>query len=217
MPSDKAVVHVIDDDEAMRELLAFLLSAVGMEVRTYESALEFLDVAPNAEAGCVITDVRMPGLSGIDLLRRLRELKLGIPVIVITGHGDVPLAVEAMKIGALDFLEKPFDDEVLLASVRSALNQLNQDQKRQAERTEIERRLAALSNRERDVLEGLVSGHANKQIAYDLGISPRTIEIYRANLMTKMQAASLSDLVRMALIARILGPDSERPKTRDDA
>ena len=155
----------------------------------------------------------MPGLSGVDLLRRLRELKLGIPVIVITGHGDVPLAVEAMKIGALDFLEKPFDDEVLLASVRSALNQLNQDQKRQAERNEIERRLAALSNRERDVLEGLVSGHANKQIAYDLGISPRTIEIYRANLMTKMQAASLSDLVRMALIAGILGPDSERPKT----
>lgn len=125
MPSDKAVVHVIDDDEAMRESLAFLLSAVGMEVRTYESALGFLDVAPNAEAGCVITDVRMPGLSGVDLLRRLRELKLGIPVIVITGHGDVPLAVEAMKIGALDFLEKPFDDEVLLASVRSALNQLD--------------------------------------------------------------------------------------------
>ena len=217
MPSDKAVVHVIDDDEAMRESLAFLLGAVGMEVRTYESALGFLDVAPNAEAGCVITDVRMPGLSGVDLLRRLRELKLGIPVIVVTGHGDVPLAVEAMKIGALDFLEKPFDDEVLLASVRSALNQLNQDQKRQGERNEIERRLAALSNRERDVLEGLVSGHANKQIAYDLGISPRTIEIYRANLMTKMQAASLSDLVRMALIARILGPDSERPKTRDDA
>ena len=134
-------------------------------------------------------------------------------MIVITGHGDVPLAVEAMKFGALDFLEKPFDDELLLASVRSALDKLNQDQRRQAERSEIEGRLAALSNRERDVLEGLVSGQANKQIAYDLGISPRTIEIYRANLMTKMQAASLSDLVRMALIAGILGPDSERPKT----
>jgi two-component system response regulator FixJ len=142
----------------------------------------------------------------------LRELKLGIPVIVITGHGDVPLAVEAMKSGALDFLEKPFDDELLLASVRSALDKLNQDQRRQAERSEIEGRLAALSNRERDVLEGLVSGQANKQIAYDLGISPRTIEIYRANLMTKMQAASLSDLVRMALIAGILGPGSDRPK-----
>lgn len=208
MPSEKAVVHVIDDDEAMRQSLAFLLGAVGMEVQTYESAVAFLKVAPDVKAGCVITDVRMPELSGVELLRRLRELKLGIPVIVITGHGDVPLAVEAMKIGALDFLEKPFDDEVLLASVRSALNQLDRDQKRQAERGDIEGRLATLSNRERDVLQGLVAGHANKQIAYDLGISPRTIEIYRANLMTKMQAASLSDLVRMALIAGILAPDA---------
>ena len=214
MPSDQAVVHVIDDDEAMRDSLAFLLGAAGMEVRTYESATGFLDVVSKvATTGCVITDVRMPGMSGIDLLRRLRELELGIPVIVITGHGDVPLAVEAMKIGALDFLEKPFDDEVLLASVRSAFKQLNQDQGRQAERNEIARRLAGLSNRERDVLEGLVRGHANKQIAYDLGISPRTIEIYRANLMTKMLAASLSDLVRMALVAGILASEAERPKT----
>jgi two-component system response regulator FixJ len=212
MPSENAVVHVIDDDEAMRQSLAFLLGTVGMEVQTYESAVAFLKVAPDAKAGCVITDVRMPELSGVELLRRLRELKLGIPVIVITGHGDVPLAVEAMKTGALDFLEKPFDDEVLLASVRSALNQLDRDQKRQAERSDIEGRLATLSNRERDVLEGLVAGHANKQIAYDLGISPRTIEIYRANLMTKMQAASLSDLVRMALVAGILAPDTEAPK-----
>jgi len=157
--------------------------------------------------------VRMPGLSGIELLQRLRELKLALPVIVITGHGDVRLAVEAMKIGAIDFLEKPFDDEALLASVRFALNQLDQDQKRQAERSDIEGRLATLSNRERDVLQGLVAGLANKQIAYDLGISPRTIEIYRANLMTKMQAASLSDLVRMALIAGLLGPDTGAPKT----
>jgi two-component system response regulator FixJ len=152
----------------------------------------------------------MPEVSGLDLLRRVRELELGIPVIMITGHGDVPLAVEAMKIGALDFLEKPFDDEVLLASVRSALNQLDQDQRRQTERSDIQGRLETLSNRERDVLQGLVAGHANKQIAYDLGISPRTIEIYRANLMTKMQASSLSNLVRMALIAGILG--SSGPK-----
>jgi two-component system, LuxR family, response regulator FixJ len=212
MPSDKAIVHVIDDDEAMRQSLAFLLGTVGMEVQTYESAVAFLDVAPTVKAGCVITDVRMPGLSGVDLLRQLQERKLGIPVIVITGHGDVPLAVEAMKIGAIDFLEKPFDDEALLASVRSALNQLDRDQKRRAERSDIEGRLAALSNRERDVLQGLVAGLANKQIAYDLGISPRTIEIYRANLMTKMQAASLSDLVRMALIAGLLGADSSGPK-----
>ena len=211
MPSDKAIVHVIDDDEAMRESLCFLLGTVGMEVKTYESAMAFLDIAATVKAGCVITDVRMPELSGVELLRRLRERKLGIPVIVITGHGDVALAVEAMKIGAIDFLEKPFDDEVLLGSVRSALNQLDQDQRRQAERSDIEARLASLTNRERDVLDGLVAGHANKQIAYDLGISPRTIEIYRANLMTKMQAASLSDLVRMALIAGILGQNPPKP------
>jgi two-component system, LuxR family, response regulator FixJ len=209
MPFDKAVVHVIDDDEAVRQSLAFLLGTAGIDVQTYGSAAAFLDVAPKVKAGCVITDVRMPELSGVELLRRLRELKLGVPVIVITGHGDVPLAVEAMKIGAIDFLEKPFDDEVLLASVRSALNKLDRDHKRQAERSDIEGRLAALSSRERDVLEGLVAGHANKQIAHDLGISPRTIEIYRANLMTKMKAASLPDLVRMALIAGILGPSSD--------
>jgi two-component system response regulator FixJ len=212
MPSDKPVVHVIDDDEAVRQSLAFLLATVGMEVQTYESAVAFLNAAPKLKAGCVITDVRMPDLSGLELLQRLRELKLSTPVIVITGHGDVPLAVEAMKAGAIDFLEKPFDDEVLLTSVRSALNQVDRDQKRQVERSDIEARLATLSNRERDVLEGLVAGLANKQIAYDRGISPRTIEIYRANLMTKMQAASLSDLVRMALIAGILGPDSSAPK-----
>jgi two-component system, LuxR family, response regulator FixJ len=212
MPSDKAVVHVIDDDEAMRQSLAFLLGTVGMEVQTYESAVAFLEVAPTVKAGCVITDVRMPGLSGVELLRQLRERKLGIPVIVITGHGDVPLAVEAMKIGAMDFLEKPFDDEALLASVRSALNQLDQDRKREAEHSDIEGRLATLSNRERDVLQGLVAGLANKQIAYDLGVSPRTIEIYRANLMTKMEAGSLSALVRMALIAGMLGRDSSGSK-----
>jgi two-component system, LuxR family, response regulator FixJ len=212
MPSDKAIVHVIDDDEAVRHSLAFLLATAGIDVQTYDSATSFLEVAPELNAGCIITDVRMPELSGIDLLRRLRELKVAVPVIVITGHGDVPLAVEAMKIGAIDFLEKPFDEEVLLASVRFGLNAVDREHKREAERSEVEGRLAGLSNRERDVLEGLVAGHANKQIAYDLGISPRTIEIYRANLMTKMQAASLSDLVRMALITGILGADFDSPK-----
>ena len=204
MPSDKSIVHVIDDDEAVRQALAFQLGSAGLDVRTYESAAVFLEVAPTVQTGCVITDVRMPELSGIDLLRRLRELKLAVPVIVITAHGDIPLAVEAMRLGAMDFLEKPFEDEALLASVRSALDKGDRDQKRQAERSNIEARLAALSNRERDVLQGLVAGRANKQIAYDLGISARTIETYRANLMIKMQAASLSDLVRMALIAGIL-------------
>jgi two-component system, LuxR family, response regulator FixJ len=207
MPSEKGIVHVIDDDEALRESLAFLLRTANIEVRTYASAVAFLDALPDARASCVITDVRMPGMSGIDLLRRLQELKIGMPVIVITGHGDVPLAVEAMKIGALDFLEKPFDDDVLLTSVRSALSRQDGDTKRHTERAEIENKLAALSNRERDVLSGLVAGRANKQIAYDLGISPRTVEIYRANLMNKMQAGSLSDLVRMALIVGMVGSE----------
>ena len=206
MPSDKCVVHVIDDDEAVRHSLAFLLQSADIAVQTYESATSFLEVVRDAAPGCVITDVRMPGMSGIDLLRRLKELSVAMPVIVITGHADVPLAVEAMKIGAIDFIEKPFDDEILLAAVRTALDQDDNDRRHQAERAQIEARLASLSNRERDVLEGLVAGHANKRIAFDLGISPRTIEIYRANLMTKMEAASLSDLVRMALLSGILGP-----------
>ena len=209
MPSDKPIVHLIDDDEAVREALAFQLGSAGIEVRTYESAVVFLKIASTVQTGCIITDVRMPEVSGIDLVRRLRELKLSVPVIVITAHGDIPLAVEAMRLGAADFLEKPFEDEVLLASVRSALDRGDRDQKRQAERSEIQRRLAALSNRERDVLQGLVAGRANKQIAYDLGISARTIENYRANLMIKMQAASLSDLVRMALIAGMLDPSAD--------
>jgi len=205
MPSDGPIVHVIDDDEAARDSLAFLLGTAKISVHTYESAVAFLKVAADVRSGCIITDVRMPELNGIDLLRRLKELKISVPVIVVTGHGDVALAVEAMKVGAADFLEKPFDDDAMLAAVRSALDRQQSQGKREAERADIEGRLAALSSRERDVLGGLVSGLANKQIAFNLGISPRTVEIYRANLMTKMQASSLSDLVRMALIAKILG------------
>jgi two-component system, LuxR family, response regulator FixJ len=198
------VVHVIDDDEALRESLAFLLRAAQLEVKSFPSARAFLDELPDESLGCVITDVRMPDITGIDLLRRLKELKIGVPVIVVTGHGDVALAVEAMKIGAADFFEKPFDDDLLLASVRSALREQEGQKKRYAERAEIETRIAALSPREQDVLRGLIEGRANKQIAFDLGISPRTVEIYRANLMNKMQADSLSDLVRMALVAGML-------------
>jgi two-component system, LuxR family, response regulator FixJ len=201
----ESTVHVIDDDEALRDSLTFLLRTARLDVLSYPSATAFLEALPEANLSCVITDVRMPGMSGIDLLRRLRERKISVPVIVITGHGDIPLAVEAMRIGAIDFLEKPFDDEVLIASVKTALRQKEGEVKRHGERAEIEGRLAALSNRERDVLGGLVAGRANKQIAFDLGISPRTVEIYRANLMSKMQAGSLSDLVRMALIVEIVG------------
>jgi two-component system response regulator FixJ len=204
MPFD-STVHVVDDDEALRDSLTFLLRTARLDVQSYPSAAAFLEALPQANLSCVITNVRMPGISGIDLLRRLRELKISVPVIVITGHGDIPLAVEAMRLGAIDFLEKPFDDEVLIASVTAALKQKEGEAKRHGERAEIDGRLAALSNRERDVLGGLVAGRANKQIAYDLGISPRTVEIYRANLMSKMKAGSLSDLVRMALIAGIVG------------
>jgi two-component system response regulator FixJ len=207
MPSETGMVHIIDDDDGLRESLAFLLRTARIEVESFASATAFLDALPDTRLSCVITDVRMPGLSGIDLLRRLRELKIEVPVIVITGHGDVPLAVEAMKVGATDFLEKPFDDEVLLASVRSALRWREGETRRDTERAEIESKLEALSKRERDVLGGLVAGQANKQIAFDLGISPRTVEVYRANLMNKMHAGSLSELVRMALIVGIVGSD----------
>jgi two-component system, LuxR family, response regulator FixJ len=201
------VVHIVDDDEGLRESLAFLLRSAALEVRSFESAKAFLDELPHAVPGCVITDVRMPDMSGIELLRRLKELKLGVPVVVITGHGDIALAVEAMKMGAADFFEKPFDDDLLVASVRAALRQREDQTKRGAERAEIEHRISSLSPREKDVLAGLIEGRANKQIAFDLGISPRTVEIYRANLMNKMQADSLSGLVRMALLAEMLGSD----------
>lgn len=203
------LVHVIDDDEAVRQSLAFLLRAARLDVRTYETAMAFLSVLPTVRSGCVITDVRMPDVSGVDLLRRLKELEFGLPVIVITGHGDVQLAVEAMKVGAVDFIEKPFNDEVLLAAVRSALDRSEKDTQREAQRAALHDRLATLSNRERDVLEGLVAGKANKIIAFDLGISPRTVEIYRANVMTKMNAGSLSELVRMALLAGLLASTDE--------
>jgi two-component system, LuxR family, response regulator FixJ len=196
--------HVIDDDEAVRESIDFLLRSAKLTVKTYDSAAAFLEVAPTIGSGCIITDVRMPGLSGIDLLRRLKEMQIGLPVIVITGHGDVPLAVEAMKFGAVDFLEKPFDDDVLLASVRSALNRLEASAALETERAELRARIATLTHRERDVLGGLIAGHPNKIIAFDLEISPRTVEIYRANVMTKMKAGSLSELVRMALVAGLM-------------
>jgi two-component system, LuxR family, response regulator FixJ len=207
MAPPTSLVHVIDDDDAVRESLEFLLRAAKIEVRTYDSATTFLAAVPGSGAGCIVTDVRMPGLSGVDLLRQLKARGSTMPVIVITGHGDIQLAVEAMKIGAADFLEKPFDDEALLASVRSALGRLEKDAQRESERTDLSNRLAALSAREREVLEGLVAGKANKVIAYDLGISPRTVEIYRANVMTKMNAGSLSELVRMALLAGVLSSD----------
>ena len=200
MTTDR-VVHVIDDDADVRQSLAFLLTSAGLTVRMHDSALAFLDVLPEIKDGCVVTDVRMPGMDGLELQRRLRQLKARLPVIVMTGHGDVPLAVEAMKSGAVDFIEKPFDDEALLSAVRTALARHATDSERQARLAAVQARLAGLSSREREVLQGLVAGKANKVIAYDLGISARTVEVHRANVMTKMQADSLSELVRMVLAA----------------
>jgi two-component system response regulator FixJ len=205
-----SLVHVIDDDEAVRDSLEFLLRTARLQVRTYDSATAFLSSLPSAESGCIVTDVRMPEISGVDLLRRLKELKIGMPVIVITGHGDIQLAVEAMKIGAADFIEKPFDDERLLAAVRSALGRWEMDSQHETELTGLLDKLTTLSSREREVLERLVAGKPNKIIAFDLGISPRTVEIYRANVMTKMNAGSLSELVRMALLAGLLKSASDK-------
>jgi len=200
--SEKPVVHIIDDDEAVRESLSFLLETADFEVKAYDSALAFLERLPAVEPGCIITDVRMPQMSGLEMIRRLAELGVSLPVIVITGHGDVPLAVEAMKSGVVDFIEKPFDDGAILSALRSALEG-DDGAGKGAERMAFAQRVAALSSRERQVLGGLVAGHANKVIANQLGISPRTVEVYRANVMTKMQASSLSELVRMALLVGI--------------
>ena len=197
-----AIVHVIDDDEAVRQSLEFLLRAAQIGVKTYDSAVTFLASGPRSGAGCIVTDVRMPEITGIDLLKRLRELRILLPVIVITGHGDVPLAVEAMKSGALDFIEKPFAEEAILRAVRAAEDRSRKLGRRSEEEAQAAGRFASLSERERQVLDGLVAGHANKTIAHDLGISPRTVEVYRANLMSKMQAKSLSELIRITLAAR---------------
>ncbi|WP_409018922.1 response regulator FixJ [Brevundimonas vesicularis] len=196
--TNSPIMHVIDDDAAVRESIAFLLSTAGLCVETHESALAFLDVK-DRRPGCIITDVRMPDMTGIELARRLQAGGSGEPVIVITGHADMPLAVEALRAGVVDFIEKPFDDEVLLASIQRAADRAGETASAEAEKRMLAARLDALSGRERDVLAGLVQGHANKVIAYDLAISARTVEVYRANLMAKMQARSLSELVRMYL------------------
>lgn len=194
-------VHVIDDDDAVRESLVFLLESSGFSAIGYASATDFLSALSGQPKGCVITDIRMPGMTGLDLLRHLSANKCVNPVIVMTGHGDVPLAVEAMKAGAADFIEKPFQDELILSAVRAALQQMSEDLDKSEHLQQIMQRLDSLSSREREVLQGLVAGHPNKTIAHDLDISPRTVEVYRANLMTKMRAGSLSELIRMALVA----------------
>jgi two-component system response regulator FixJ len=197
-------VYVIDDDPAMRDSLEFLLGAAGFAVRLFSSAQAFLDEVASLEAGCLVTDVRMPGIDGMELLRQLKRSGRKLPVIVMTGHGDVPLAVEAMKLGALDFLEKPFEGDRLIRMIETTLAQSEDGSKGDGVSSEMAARVVSLTQRERQVMEGLVAGQSNKTIARDYDISPRTVEVYRANVMTKMQASNLSELVRFAIRAGIV-------------
>jgi two-component system response regulator FixJ len=199
--NDKTIIHVIDDDAAMRDSLSFLLEVNGYQPMTYDSANAFLSAATLDQPACVISDIRMPGMSGIELVRKLKSAGTPWSVILITGHGDVALAVEAMKAGATDFIEKPFDDAALLGAIQAALHTQPAAPGDSNARSEAEARLADLSPRERDVLRGLVAGKINKVIAHDLGISPRTVEVYRANLMAKTGARGMSELMRIALAA----------------
>lgn len=198
-----AIVYVIDDDESVRHSLEFLLDVAGIRVRSFASSDAFLKSAPSLAGACVVTDVRMPGVSGVELTQRLKQMDGAVPVIVVTGHADVPLAIAAMKAGAADFIEKPYDDEVMLSAIRKALDSCAENRAAAREQHEFSERLALLSRREREVVDGLVAGKANKMIAFDLDISPRTVEVYRANAMMKLQAKTLSDLVRMVTVAQM--------------
>ena len=195
------IVHIVDDEEPVRKSLAFLLGMAGFAVRIHDSASDFLAAAPTIRNGVLVTDLRMPDMSGVELLRNLLSVKATLPAIVITGHGDVPMAVEAMKAGAIDFIEKPFEDVVIIDAIQRAAEQLVNKPAEIDDVAAIQSRLERLSDRERQVLSGVVAGLPNKSIAYDLDISPRTVEVHRANVMTKMQANSLPQLVRMALAA----------------
>ncbi len=201
-PIDGLVVHVIDDDDAVRASLVMLLQASKIHVQAYASAAEFLKALPDIAAGCVVTDVRMPEMDGLELQQKLIELGVGFPVIVMTGHADVPIAIKALKAGAADFIEKPFDHEILVASIRRALEAGERRAHAHAAAAEIETRLNSLTARERQVLDALVGGASNKSIGRDLGMSPRTVEVHRARIMLKMQARSLSELIRLVLAVR---------------
>lgn len=199
MSSVDVVVHIVDDEEAVRNSLAFLLNISGFATRIHENATGFLAIAPSIHNGCLITDLRMPDIDGVELLRRLRSMDAMLPAIVISGHGDVQMAVEAMKNGALDFIEKPFSDDVLIAAIERAVQQAASKVEDAAAAQAVRERIASLSERESQVLKGVVEGLPNKTIAYELGLSPRTVEVYRSGLMDKMKAGSLSELVRMVM------------------
>lgn len=201
MMNSDFVVHIVDDEEDVRNSVAFLLTTSGHTVRVHESASAFLKLAlaGDQQNACLVTDLRMPDMSGVELLKRLRDADAMLPAIVITGHGDVPMAVEAMKTGALDFIEKPFEEQVLLDAIQRAASELKKRPRDTDDIVSIRARLSSLTERERQVMEGVVAGQPNKTIAYELNISPRTVEVHRANVMAKMQVKSLPELVRLVL------------------
>jgi two-component system response regulator FixJ len=199
---DLRLIHLVDDDEAIRRSVGFMLKTSGHHVRTYESGLELLKSVPNLEPGCILLDIRMPGMDGLEVQSALRDKGVTLPVIIMTGHGDVTLAVQAMKAGAVDFIEKPFEKAVLLSAIEHGIERLRQSAANRERADDAAVRLGVLTPREREVLDGLAKGLPNKTIAYDLGISPRTVEIHRANLMTKLGVRSLSEALRIAFAAQ---------------
>jgi two-component system response regulator FixJ len=209
--SKTPTVFVLDDDDAVRDALGALLESCGLPVRTYGSGESFLAELSTGLTGCVVLDVRMPGLSGLELQEQLGEMNIPLPVIIITGHGDLPMAVKAMKAGAVDFIEKPFDDEVILESIHEALSRGAKIHAEAASAEAVKANLNRLTAREREVLEQVAVGHPNKVIAYNLGISPRTVEIHRARVIEKLQARNLSHLVRMAITTGIISGDDATP------
>lgn len=196
------VVHLVDDDAAIRRSVGFMLKTSGHQVQSYESGAELLKSGSQLEPGCILLDIRMPGMDGLQVQQALQERGVSLPVIIMTGHGDVALAVKAMKAGAVDFIEKPFAKDSLLSSLEEAFRLISRKEATHDRRRDAEVRLQALTARERDVLDGLARGLPNKTIAYDLGISPRTVEIHRANLMTKLGVRSLSEALRIAFAAQ---------------
>jgi len=206
--TDKRLIHIIDDEEAIRRSAGFMLKTSGFAVETWESGVAFLKELRHLPVGCILLDVRMPGIDGLEVQQALNERGVTMPVIILTGHGDVSLAVRAMKAGAVDFLEKPFEKAVLIRAIEAGFLRIEDGDARAAQAAEAEVIIAGLTARERDVLAGLAEGLPNKTIAYDLGISPRTVEVHRANLMTKLGARSLSEALRIAFAAG-LGRDHD--------
>ncbi len=200
--SQAAVVYLVDDDEAVRDSTAMLLEAAGMEVSSFGSSRDFLMIAPRLRAGCVLTDVCMPDIDGLELQRKLGELGVNWPVVVMTGHADVPMAIQAMKAGAADFIEKPFREDTLLNAIQSAVASIKQSHEMDGQKSVVKAKLAELTPREREVLAGLVTGKQHKVIANELGMSPRTVEVHRARIMSKTGADSLSDLVRWDMLVK---------------